>query len=303
MKITTNAPKKKGLNIYTRQRLWGLSFVLPAFIFFAVFAFYPMINAFFISFTDYNLMTDPKFVGLENYARMLTDGRFKIIINNTLGFVIGSTIPTILLSLGLALVLHRKFFGRDFVRTLYFLPIVFSGVVVSVVWRLLYHPYGLINVLLDPILQDVPRWITNRDLAPWSIIILNVWQSVGFYMVIFIAGLQNIPDDFYDAAMVDGANRVQSFWYITLPLLKPTTLLIVVISIINYFQTFTYQYVMTKGGPSDATNVISLYIYLNAFQYQYMGYASAMSIIMFIFIMILTLVQFKFVRTEDITYV
>ena len=190
---------------------------MPAFIFFAVFAFYPMINAFFIAFTDYNLMTDPKFVGLENDARMLTDGQFKIIINNTLGFVIGSTIPTILLSLGLALVLHRKFFGRDFVRTLHIPPIVFSGVVVSVVWRLLYHPYGLINVLLDPILQDVPRRITNRDLAPWSIIILNVWQSVGFYMVIFIAGLQNIPDDFYDAAMVDGANRVQSFWYITLP--------------------------------------------------------------------------------------
>jgi multiple sugar transport system permease protein len=303
MTITTAAPKKKGLNIYTKQSLWGLSFVLPAFIFFAIFAFYPMINAFFISFTDYNLMTDPRFVGLENYARMLADARFKITINNTLGFVIGSTIPTILLSLGLASVLQRKFIGRDLVRTLYFLPIVFSGVVVSIVWRLLYHPYGLINILLSPIIQDSPRWITSGDMAPWALIILNVWQSVGFYMVIFIAGLQNIPDDFYDAARVDGANPIQSFWYITLPLLKPTTLLVVVISIINFFQTFTYQYVMTKGGPSDATNVISLYIYLNAFQYQYMGYASAMSIIMFIFIMILTLIQFRFVRTEDITYV
>jgi len=303
MTITTAALKKKGLNIYTKQRLWGFSFVLPAFIFFAIFAFYPMISAFFISFTDYNLMNDPKYVGLENYARMLSDARFKIMINNTLGFVMGSTIPTILLSLGLALVLQRKFIGRDLVRTLYFLPIVFSGVVVSIVWRLLYHPFGLINTLLSPIIQDSPRWITSGDTAPWALIILNVWQSVGFYMVIFIAGLQNIPDDFYDAARVDGANPTQSFWYITLPLLKPTTLLVVVISIINFFQTFTYQYVMTKGGPSDATNVISLYIYLNAFQYQYMGYASAMSIIMFIFIMILTLIQFWFVRTEDITYV
>jgi ABC-type sugar transport systems, permease components len=303
MTITTATPKIKGLNIYTKQRLWGLSFVLPAFIFFAIFAFYPMINAFFISFTDYNLMNDPKFVGLENYARMLADARFKIMINNTLGFVIGSTIPTILLSLGLALVLQRKFIGRDLIRMLYFLPIVFSGVVVSIVWRLLYHPYGLINTLLSPIIQDSPRWITSSDIAPWALIILNVWQSVGFYMVIFIAGLQNIPDDFYDAAKVDGANRAQSFWYITLPLLKPTTLLVTVISIVNFFQTFTYQYVMTKGGPSDATNVISLYIYLNAFQYQYMGYASAMSIIMFIFIMVLTLIQFRFVHTEDITFI
>ncbi|MCX6080320.1 MAG: hypothetical protein NTW32_12370 [Chloroflexi bacterium] len=132
MTITTPIQKKKGLTIYTKQSLWGLSFVLPAFIFFAIFAFYPMINAFFISFTDYNLMNDPKFVGLENYDRMLSDARFKITINNTMGFVIGSTIPTILLSLGLALVLQRNFIGRDFVRTLYFLPIVFSGVEVSI---------------------------------------------------------------------------------------------------------------------------------------------------------------------------
>jgi multiple sugar transport system permease protein len=294
---------KKGLSIYTKRRLWGFLFVLPAFLFFAIFAFYPMINAFIISFTDYNLMTAAKFVGLSNYSRMLTDDRFRIMIGNTLGFVLGSTILTVLISLTLALVLQRKFLGRDLIRTLYFLPVIFSGVVVSIVWRLLYHPYGLINVVLNPFLSDTPRWITSRDLAPWALIILNVWQSVGFYMVIFIAGLQNIPDDFYDAARVDGANTWQSFWYITLPLLKPTSLLVLVISVINFFQTFTYQYVMTKGGPSDATNVISLYIYLNAFQYQYMGYAAALSVVMFLFIMILTLIQFRVIRTEDISFI
>lgn len=262
-----------------------------------------MINAFYISFTDYNLVSVPKFTGLDNYVRMFTDDRFKIMVSNTLGFVIGSTIPTVILSLGLGLVLQRKFLGRDLIRTLYFLPVIFSGVVVAIVWRLLYHPYGLINSTIEPIINDLPRWITNRDLAPWALIILNVWQSIGFYMVIFIAGLQNIPEDFYDAAKVDGANWIQSFWNITLPLLKPTSLLVLVISIINFFQTFTYQYVMTKGGPSDATNVISLYIYTSAFQYQYMGYASAMSIVMFLFIMVLTLIQFRVVRTEDISYV
>jgi ABC-type sugar transport system permease subunit len=297
------ATPRRGLTIYTKRRLWGLAFVVPTFLFFAIFAFYPMVNAFVISFTDYNLVTAPKFVGLTNYVHMLTDARFKIMIGNTLGFVVGSTIPTILISLALALVLQRKFLGRDLVRTLYFLPVIFSGVVVAIVWRLLYHPYGLINTLLEPIIQDTPHWITSTALAPWALIILNIWQSVGFYMVIFIAGLQNIPEDFYESAKVDGANLSQSFWYITLPLLKPTSLLVLVISMINFFQTFTYQYVMTKGGPGDATNVISLYIYTNAFQYQYMGYASAMSIVMFLFIMVLTLIQFRVVRTENISYV
>ena len=278
-------------------------FVIPGFVFFAVFAFYPMINAFRISFTDYNLLSTPKFTGLANYAQMLIDDRFRIMVGNTLGFVVGSTIPTVLISLLLGLVLQRQFIGRDAIRTLYFLPVIFSGVVVAIVWRLLYHPYGLINAALEPIIRDAPRWITDRNWAPWALIILNVWQSIGFYMVIFIAGLQNIPTDFYDAARVDGANGPQSFWFITLPLLKPTSLLVLVISIINFFQTFTYQYVMTKGGPSDATNVISLYIYTNAFQYQYMGYASAISIVMFLFILLMTLIQFRVVRTEDISYV
>jgi multiple sugar transport system permease protein len=291
------------LTIFTRQKLWGLSFVLPAFLFFVVFAFYPMINAFLISLTQYDLITPPKFVGLDNYLRMVNDPRFRIVVKNTVVFVIGSSIPTWIISLGLALVLARNFTGRNFVRTLYFLPVIVSGVVVSMVWRMLYHPFGPINALIEPLLHVSPKWLTDKQIVPWAIIIINVWQAVGFYMVIFIAGLQNIPTDFYDAAKVDGANRLQSFWYVTLPLLKPTTLLVIVITIINAFQTFTYQYVLTKGGPSDATNVISLYIYYNAFQYQYMGYASAMSIVMFVVIMILTLIQFRIVRSEEISYV
>ncbi len=295
--------KRFRFTIFTQQKLWGLSFVLPAFLFFVLFAFYPMINAFFISLTKYDLITPPKFVGLDNYARMLTDPRFRIVVKNTVVFVVGSSIPIWIISLGLALILSKNFIGRNFIRTLYFLPVIVSGVVVSMVWRMLYHPFGTINALLQPIFHISPNWLTDKNIVPWAIIIINVWQAVGFYMVIFIAGLQNIPSDFYDAAKVDGANRFQTFWHITLPLLKPTTLLVIVITMINAFQTFTYQYVLTKGGPSDATNVISLYIYYNAFQYQYMGYASAMSIVMFIVIMILTLIQFRIVRSEEISYI
>jgi len=129
------------LTIFTRQKLWGLSFVLPAFLFFVVFAFYPMINAFLISLTQYDLITPPKFVGLDNYLRMVNDPRFRIVVKNTVVFVIGSSIPTWIISLGLALVLARNFTGRNFVRTLYFLPVIVSGVVVSMVWRMLYHPF------------------------------------------------------------------------------------------------------------------------------------------------------------------
>lgn len=301
--LKTDTQDRFKWNIFTRQRVWGFGFVLPAVLFFAIFAFYPMINAFYISLTEYDLITPPRFIGLDNYLRMLHDSRFEVVVQNTLLFAFGSSIPTWLLSLALAMALVKKFPGKEMTRTVYFLPVIVSAVVVSMVWRMLYHPLGPINTLLEPIFHRNLNWITDKNLVDWAIIITNVWQSVGFYMVIYIAGLQNIPDDFYDSAKVDGANSPQAFWYITLPLLKPTTLLVLVIMVINGFQSFTYQYVLTKGGPGDASNVIALYIYYNAFQYQYMGYASAISIVMFVVIMILTLIQFRIVRSEDVSYV
>jgi len=296
------AKRHKWWNIHNRRRLWGLSFVLPAFLFFVVFAFYPMFNAFYISLTEYSLFESPQFVGLGQYARMLHDPRFRLVLTNTCVFAIGSSIPTWIISLGLALVFVRHFHGRNFLRMLYFLPTVVSGVVVSIVWRIMYHPYGPINATIRPLLNIAPQWLTDRNLVPWAIIITSVWQSIGFCMIIFTAGLEDIPDVFYDAAKVDGANGWQSFWYVTLPLLKPTTSLIMIISLINCFQVFTYQYLLTKGGPSDATNVIGLYVYQNAFQYLRMGYAASMSLVIFIIIMVLTLIQLRIVRSEETTF-
>jgi len=181
--------------------------------------------------------------------------------------------------------------------------VVVSGVVVAIVWRGLYNPYGPINATLGPLFGLWPTWLTSRTLAPWAIIIMSVWQSVGFYMVIFIAGLQDIPDVFYDAAKVDGANGLQALWHVTLPLLRPTVLLVMVVTLINCFQSFTYQYVMTKGGPSDATTVIGLYVYLNGFSYMRMGYAAAVSLVLFAIIMALTLVQLRVGRSEEATYI
>lgn len=289
-------------NIYTRRQLWGFLFVLPVMAFLAVFAFYPMISAFYYSLTDYNLLSPPVFVGLKGYERMINDPRFLIALKNTFVYAFGSTIPIWIISLGLALIFVRDFRGRNLVRVLYFAPVIISGVVVSMVWRVIYHPYGPLNAVLGSLFAIAPTWLTSRSLAPLAIIGINIWQSVGFYMIIFIAGLQEIPQEFYDAAKVDGASSHQSFWNITLPLLKPTSLFVLVITLINCFQAFTYQYVMTKGGPSDATNVIGLYVYQSAFQYLRMGYAATISVTLFVIIMGLTLIQLRLVRSEDISY-
>lgn len=276
--------------------------MLPVMAFLAIFAFYPMISAFYYSLTDYNLLSPPVFVGLKGYERMINDPRFLIALKNTFVYAFGSTIPIWIISLGLALIFVRDFRGRNLVRVLYFAPVIISGVVVSMVWRVIYHPYGPLNAVLGSLFAIAPTWLTSRSLAPLAIIGINIWQSVGFYMIIFIAGLQEIPQEFYDAAKVDGASSHQSFWNITLPLLKPTSLFVLVITLINCFQAFTYQYVMTKGGPSDATNVIGLYVYQSAFQYLRMGYAATISVTLFVIIMGLTLIQLRLVRSEDISY-
>jgi multiple sugar transport system permease protein len=295
--------KRFFIKISKLRKPWGLFFIAPALIFFAVFAFYPIISAFYYSLTNYDLLKTPVLVGFDQYQRMLNDPRFIIALKNTFIYAFGSSIPLWIISLGFALIFARNFRGRDFLRVLYFAPVIVSGVVVSMVWGVIYHPYGPINAVLGPLAGIAPNWLTNHSIAPWAIIAIQIWQSLGFYIVLFMAGLQAIPQEYYDAAKVDGASPWQTFLNVTLPLLKPTTLFVMVITLINSFQTFTYQYVMTKGGPSDATNVIGLYIYQNAFSYMHMGYAAAISFVLFIIIMVLTLVQFRLTRSEDVSYI
>ena len=285
-----------------RRNVFGLLFVLPAVGFFGLFNLYPMARAFYISLTSYDLLTPPQFIGLENYIYLWGDDRFHIALLNTFLYMVGTTVPLWILSLGVALVMARNFRFKELYRTLYFMPVILSGVIVSIVWSLLYQQNGLISAALSPFVHGTIYWLTSAQLAPWSIIIMAVWQSLGFYMVIFLAGLQNIPADLYAAASIDGANALARFRYVTLPLLKPTALFVTVISLISGFQTFTYQYVMTQGGPGDATNVIALHIYSTAFSFLKMGLASAMSLVMFVIIMILTLVQFRVLRTDNLSY-
>jgi ABC-type sugar transport system permease subunit len=278
----------------------GAAFVAPAILFLVAFAFLPMLIALVISLTDYNLLNSPNFVGFHNYQALLDDPRFVTSLWNTLVFAFGSLAPTLLISLTLAAAFAHGFRGANTLRTLYFLPMVFSLVIVAIVWRALYNPIGPLNAAIGSFLgrsSALPlTWLTDPVLAPLALIAANVWQTYGLYMLILLAGLQAIPEEYYDAAKVDGAGTWQRFRSITLPLLRPQILFVTVISLISSVQAFTYQYLMTRGGPSDSTNVIGLYIYQTAFLFQKMGYASAMSVILFVGIMILTGIQFRILK-------
>lgn len=285
-----------------RSELSGLWFVAPAALFFVVFNFYPLLRALFLSLTEYNLVSPPRFVGLENYLALLEDDRFIKAFGNTILYMAGTTIPMWILALGVALGLHQQRRFQGLLQTMYFLPVVLSGVSVAVAWKVLYHPYGLVNSLLGPVTNEPIRWLTSETWAPVAMIVLAIWQELGFYVVIFMAGLQQIPKEFYDAGRLDGAGGGQLVRHVTLPLLRPAMVLVMVVSLVHGFQTFTYQFILTGGGPSDATNVLSLYIYSSAFSYLRMGAAAAMSIVMMIVIVMLTLAQMRLIRAEETSF-
>ncbi len=286
------------MNIYRRRSIWGIAFVVPAIIFFLIFAYYPVISAARISLTDWNLLSAPKDVGLANYEFIFREGsRFNKALLNTFEYVAGYAIPMWILALSLALIFTQEFKGRGIYRTLYFVPIVLSETVISIVWRLLYHPQGAINSLLAPFDGGVRiAWLTSSSIAPIAIIIVAIWRVFGYYMIIFITGLQNIPQEYYDAARVDGGSRLQVFRFITWPLLSPTTIFVVIITLLNGFQSFVYQFLITRGGPNDSTNVLGYLIYEEAFPNQNMGRAAAISMVLFALLITLTFIQLYLMR-------
>lgn len=277
-------------------------FIVPACAFFVVFNFYPMAQAAYLSLTDFNLISPPRFIGIGNYLALLSDERFLTAFRNTIVFMLGTTVPLWVLSLAVAIGLRRERRLQGLLQTLYFIPVVLSGVSVAVAWKVLYNPFGLINSLLGPFTDEPIRWLTSATWAPIALILLTLWQELGFYIIIFMTALQQIPKDFYDAARIDGASEGRLLRYITLPLIKPAMLLVMVLSLIHGFQTFTYQFILTRGGPSDATNVLSLYIYSSAFSYLRMGAAAAMSLVMVTIIVVLTWSQMRIVRAEHVSY-
>ncbi len=278
----------------------GFFFVLPALIYFTLFAFYPMANAVRLSFFNYNLLSPPRWIGFGNYEFLFGSRQFMESLGTTIIYAFGISVPIWILSMILALMLNQNIRLRTFFRTVFFAPIVMPLVVLAIIWSLLYHPYGPINtVLLAPFINQTIPWLNSNQHALLAVIILAVWRATGYYGVIYLAGLQNIPNEYYEAARLDGANNWQLFRFITFPLLRPTTLFVVVVSIINALRHFDAIWIMTGGGPGDATRILSVLIYETGWIFLRMGRAAAMSVILFLLALAFTVVQMWFFRTQE----
>jgi multiple sugar transport system permease protein len=286
-------------NYRSKTNLWGFLFSLPAVLLFVVFAAYPILQTFYFSFTEYNIAQPPVFIGLDNYKTILTTPIFLDSVGFTFKYAIFTYVPTLILALVLAVGLNSRIPLRGSLRMLNFIPVVISWVIVAVVWKLLFHLQGLINVSIGQLGIPAVNWLLEGENAQWAIIIPSIWKEIGFYMVIFLAGLQNIPGVFYEASMIDGANSWQQFRYVTLPLLRPTIVLSIVVAIITGLKIFIPPFVMTQGGPAGATRVMALTIYQTAFAFNRMGRASAMAVVLFVIILGLTFAQTKLYGTSS----
>lgn len=270
-------------------------YLLPTIIGLTLFSAGAVAVSFFMSFTQWDVVSSPEWVWLDNYVTLWQSDLFWEVFRNTVYFIFLAVPLSVAASLALALAANTGLKGITFFRTAYFLPVVSSMIAVALVWSWIFNPeYGLLNYLLL-LLFGVkgPAWLDSTAWALPAMAIVTVWKGLGYSMVIFLAGLQNIPGDLYHAATIDGAGAWKRFRHITLPMLSPTTFFVLVITLINSFQVFEQTYVLTKGGPANSTLTMSYYIYQNAFQFFQMGKAAALSYVLFAAIFVVTLIQFR----------
>ena len=271
--------------------------LFPTAVVFLVFIAFPFFYSFYLSFHSWNILTPQKpFVGIENYKELFTNRDFWNAVKNTAIYA-GGTVPgTTFVALGLALLLRRGLRLRNLFRTIYFLPVVTSLVVAAIVWSWIFDAnYGLFNYILRWFGIRGPAWLYDPHWAMLAVIITAIWKQSGYFMVIFLAGLHGIPDTYYECAEIDGATAFKKLWYITLPLLRRVTALVVVMLTIESFKVFTLVYVMTGGGPMKSTETWVNYLYREGFESFRMGYASAIAWVLFIVIFIITILQMKFI--------
>lgn len=282
----------------TKSNLIAYSFIAPNFIGFAIFTLIPMIFAFALGFMSWDGNNPISFVGLHNFLKLFEDSRFKIALVNTIVYCIATVPLTLVAALGLAIVLNQKIRGRGFFRTISFFPYVASLVAVAAVWNMIFSPgAGIINVLLTNLgvaKADLPKWAADPNWAMFTVVLFSVWKSMGYYMVIYLAGLQGISAELYEAASIDGASGIRKFISITWPQLKPTTFFVIIMLTINSFKVYDQIYMLTQGGPGTSTLVLVYHIYQTAFvtSSDY-GYASAISMVLFAIVITITLIQFK----------
>ena len=278
-----------------REAFVGYLFILPTYIGFTIFILYPLVESVRISFQEFSLLRGSTYIGLDNYVQMFADARLRIAYVNTIIFTLFAVFFNAGIGLILAVMLNRRLpvLMRNVYRSIFFFPVLIAHTYIAVIWRFLYQQdTGVINYYLGVFGVEPIPWLSNAHWAMAAIIILDVWKNTGFAMLVFLAGLQSIPNEYYEAAQLDGANERQLFFRITIPLLSPTIFFILVIFMIGALQVFDTIIVLTQGGPGDATRSVVLYVYEIAFRTFNMGYAAAVSMTLFAIILALTALQF-----------
>jgi len=280
----------------TKKAYW---FLLPGLLLFLTFSIYPIFKALQISFYNWGIFGKVGFVGWENYLTALTDPDFQLAMKNTILYGLVTVPGQMIIAMIVAVLLDRKLKGRVVYRALYFLPVITSWVVVSLVFEYLFNQQGLLNYILKDLFHLIPEnisWLTNPSTALGAIMTLGIWKGIGWTMVMYLVGLASIPRELYEVARVDGANAWKQFWKITLPLLRPTLTFVLIMLVIGSFNVFISVYIMTDGGPMGQTEVVSTYMYRNAFDYMKLGYGASISYILAVIIFVISMIQLKFLR-------
>jgi multiple sugar transport system permease protein len=284
---------------FQKRKLLPYLLVSPYLLFVIVFVVFPVLFCFFLTFNKWNIIAPMHFIGLNNYTRLFHDRLFWKAIVNTLQFLLLHIPLQLVVSLFLAYLLNQKIKAAAFFRASFFMPVIVSGVVVTILWQqLLGYDSGLINRMLMSTGGKKIGWLINPDIAIYSIAAMATWKNVGLYVILFLVGLQTVPTQYYEAAKMEGATRWQQFYHITLPMINPTIFMVVILSTIGGFNLFIEPYIMTGGGPLNSTLSAVLYIYKQAFQYYNMGYSATLGFFYAIMIMSVVVLQKKFIEKE-----
>jgi multiple sugar transport system permease protein len=281
-----------------RDNIAGYLFILPGLIGFIAFIIIPFISSFILSFTEWNFvsgLSGIKFIGLKNFGKLFKDVWFTSSFSNNFIFAITVVPISLVLGLIIAVLIQKYVFGSSIAKVMIFMPYISSVVAIAIVWMVLLQPsYGPLNELLKSFgMTNPPKWLADMNWALPTLIFISIWQGLGYYVIIYIGGLNSIPNDLYESADIDGANFWHKLLYISIPLVSPTTFFLAITGIISSFKVFDLISVLTQGGPGTSTTVLAYYIYKSAFQYHNMGYASAMSWVIFVVIFMITIIQWK----------
>lgn len=272
---------------------WGIVFILPQLISLVCLGMIPIVIAFVLSFFDWNGFSSPVFTGFQNFKAVFTDPDTAIAIKNTLLYSVIYVPCSIVLSLGLAILLNKAW-GKMFYRAVFFLPQIVTSVGIAVVWSWIYQPqFGILNMILKFFGIQGKEWLRDPSTAMGAVIVMSIWWGLGYNIVLFLAGLQNVPRTYVDAAKIDGANERQVFFNITVPLISPTTLLVTITTMINAFQVFDQMFLLTSGGPAKKTYTMAIHIYQTAFKSYELGKASTAALILFFVVVAVSVIQFK----------